>query len=60
MEKLDKIKSIIAFVIVGIVLASFVVLGQNHVATRYLAVAGIILWLITMFVINKAKKDKEK
>ena len=58
MDRLDRIKSIIAFCILAVVISSFVFLGQEHPITRYLAIGGITTWLITMYVVNRNKKKK--
>ena len=58
MFKPDRVKAIVGIVLVVIVLGSFVILGQNHVVTRYSAVIAIIIWLGVMFWMNKIKRDK--
>ncbi len=56
MEKFDRLKALIAICIIGVVMGSFVVIGKDEPMTRWLAVGGIIIWLITMFLINRMKK----
>ena len=58
MKKLDRLKSIIAICILAVIVSSFVILGQDHTLTRYAAVGGIILWLVTMYAIDRMKKKK--
>jgi len=58
MNKPDRIKTVIATIIVTSVVISFSWLGKDHLITRYLAVGGIFIWLTTMFLLNR--KDKKE
>ncbi|MEQ8323811.1 MAG: hypothetical protein RIC15_04450 [Vicingaceae bacterium] len=55
MKKLDRIKSLVAVVLVIIVLLPFTILGKDHDITRYAAVFSLISWLVLMFIAGRLK-----
>ena len=59
MKKLNRLKNILAFALLVIVLIPFVALGKDHQITRFAAAFSIISWLVVMFWINHLKKKME-
>ena len=59
MKKLDRIKTVVAFLLVILVIIPFTVLGKDHDFTRGAAVFAIISWMVLMFTIGRLKKRKD-
>ena len=59
MKKLDRIKNILAFILLAGVLIPFIMLGKDHEITRFAAAFSIIAWLLVMFIVNHLKKKIE-
>lgn len=58
MFKFDRIKSLVSIVLIISVLIPFIFLGKNDPVTRWVSAMAIIAWLLTMFLVNRKKKDR--
>jgi hypothetical protein len=59
MKRLNRIKNILALILLAGVLIPFISLGKDHEITRIAAAFSIIAWLVVMFWINHLKKKIE-
>ena len=56
MLKKDKIKFIVFAILVIILVASLIIVGQESVIMKYVSGFCLAAWLLRMFIINKKSK----
>lgn len=53
MHQKDKIKALVALTLIIIVLGTFFIVGKEAILMKYVSGAALIIWLTTMFWLNK-------
>lgn len=51
--KKDKIKIIVISILIGLLASSFFIFGKDSAEMKYVSGFCLVVWLITMFVVNK-------
>ncbi|MDB9775209.1 hypothetical protein OAB47_03135 [Vicingaceae bacterium] len=60
MYRKDQVKGIVAIILFGLIGISFFVFGGDSTITKYTALGGCLVWLVSIYVIGKKFEDKEK